>query len=76
MNKNRTRVMPKRVRFDTSLNVIEHTWSSDEYNRCQIDSVLYNKCYGRVSEQEWSDIFRALLIYKITEMIVHKDTIV
>jgi hypothetical protein len=62
----------KTVTFNN--NVIEHiTYSPREYDRSQIDSILYRRGYQRVSDQEWNSVHIILDIYKMFEMNVHKD---
>ena len=62
----------KSVQFNN--NIIEYiTYSPIEYDRSQIDSVLYRREYQRVSDQEWNNIYVLLDIYKLYEMKVHKD---
>lgn len=67
--------MPKKsVSFNLS-NETFVTYSSQEYDRFQIDSVLYRKNYNRISEEEWRSIFINLDLYKLYEMRVHKDSL-
>lgn len=63
----------KRVSFN---NIIETkiTYSSDEYDRYPIDSILYRKAYGRVSNDEFNYCLLMLDLYKIYEMVVHSDS--
>lgn len=62
----------KSVKFNN--NIIEHiTYSPKEYDRSQIDSILYRRGYQRVSDQEWNNVHIILDIYKLYEMNVHKD---
>lgn len=65
----------KRVRFNLNNNETYWTYSYKEYDRCPIDSILFRKCYNRISHEEWIKEQKALLKYKWTEMIVHKDSI-
>jgi hypothetical protein len=51
------------------------TYSSEEYDRFPIDSVLYRKSYNRISNEEWRSIFINLDLYKLYEMRVHKDSL-
>ncbi len=62
----------KRVQFDSSKNTVHETYSSHEYDRHQIDSVLYQKCYNMISPSEWCEIISELNKYKLVEMLVHK----
>lgn len=67
--------MPKKsVSFNPN-NQVFITYSGQEYDRFQIDSVLYRKNYNRVSEEEWRSIFTNLDLYKLYEMRVHKDSL-
>ena len=66
----------KSVKFNLHRNTIHEMYSSDEYDRHQIDSLLYLKSYGRITRFEW---FKALLevnVYKLMEMPVHNDSVV
>lgn len=65
----------KRVKFNTDNISIIETYSSDEYDRSQIDSILYLKCYNRISHLEWQREIEQLYSYKTKEMIVHKQSI-
>jgi hypothetical protein len=65
----------KRVTFQLEKNQIHTTYSSEEYDRHVIDSILYMRGYRKVSDEEWSNIFVELNNYKTTQMIVHKDSI-
>lgn len=60
----------KQVKFDMNKNEEHITWSSEDYDRTPIDSVLYRKCLGRVSPEEWENVFKDLDAYKATEMNV------
>jgi hypothetical protein len=60
----------KKCKFN-SVVTIHETYSSDEYDRLPIDSILYLKSFNRVSVDEWNDIIKQLLYYKKYEMIVH-----
>lgn len=66
--------MKKAVRFSDTF-IIYPTYSNDEYPRNSIDSIIYRKSYNKVSESEWNIIFITLDLYKIYEMIVHKDSL-
>jgi hypothetical protein len=67
--------MRKSVVFNLDKNETQETYSSDEYDRFQIDSVLYRRGYANlVSDQEWSNIYITLDIYKLYEMKTHKDS--
>lgn len=65
----------KKVKFNLNKNIQYTTYSSDEYSRCPIDSVLYLKSYNKISDTEWKIIMFQLNEYKLNEMIVHKDSI-
>lgn len=64
----------KTVAFDISKNTTLLTYSKDDYDRSQIDSVLYLKCYNRISINEWKKIKQDLFNFKTQEMVVHKDS--
>jgi len=64
----------KVVRFN-SIPTVHSTYSSDEYDRFIIDSILYMWCLKRVSTEEWLQVFIELNSYKMNEMIVHKYSI-
>lgn len=64
----------KKVCFNTSKNVTNLTFSKEEYDRSQIDSVLYLKCYNKISINDWRRIKQNLFHYKTKEMVVHKDS--
>lgn len=67
--------MPKKnVSFNLN-NQICITHSPKDYDRFQIDSVLYRKNYNRISNDEWRTIFINLDLYKLYEMRVHKDSL-
>lgn len=65
----------KRVTFQLDKNQIHITYSSEEYDRHVIDSILYMRGYRKISDEEWSNIFVELNNYKTTQMKVHKDSI-
>lgn len=65
----------KRVQFNIDNISIIETYSPDEYDRSQIDSILYLKCYNRISHIEWQREIEQLYEYKTKEMIVHKQSI-
>jgi len=66
----------KHVTFNLDQNTVHEMHSADEYDRHSIDSILYLKCYNRVSQQEWCEMMEELERYKFYEMLVHKDSIV
>ena len=65
----------KKVSFNLDNNKTYTTYSNLDYDRCQIDSILYKKCYNRVDHEEWRQMCIELYHYKLNEMIVHKDSI-
>ena len=65
MKKNKTCI------FNLDINKIYQTYSSDEYDRHCIDSVMYKKAYKKITDKEILDIYKQLFIYKKHEMIVH-----
>ena len=65
----------KKVLFNLENNQIFDTYNSNEYDRFQIDSVLYRRNYKRVSDQEWFNIYVILDLYKLYDMPVHQDSI-
>jgi hypothetical protein len=67
--------MIKTVKFDIEKNHIYITYSSEDYDRSTIDCILKMKLYGRVTAQEWEQIWIDLNEYKTTEMIHHKTSI-
>lgn len=62
----------KKVQFDLSKNQVYETYSGDQYDRYQIDSVIIRRCYNRVSDMEWLQVLRSLNDFKSNEMVVHK----
>lgn len=65
----------KSVRFNLDNTRFYNTYSNDEYDRYSIDSILYLKCYNKISDFEWTYMLNSLNIFKICEMIVHKDSL-
>ena len=65
----------KSVSFNLGNNRIITTYSPDEYQRHQIDSILYRRNYRRVSDEEWNRVHVLLDLYKIYEMIIHPDSV-
>lgn len=63
------------VGFCLESNITHATYSSDEYDRHVIDSILYLKCMNRVPEKEWHAVFQELNEFKLTEMVTHKDSL-
>jgi hypothetical protein len=64
-----------RVLFDLHANKVHTTYSDSEYDRMQIDSVIYKKCYNKISTAEWKEIIDHLNHYKLYEMIIHQQSI-
>ena len=64
-----------KVTFDLESNKIFTTYSIDEYNRLPIDSILYLKCYNKVTDDEWDKLLVELNNYKTREMVVHNSSI-
>lgn len=67
--------MAKVVSFNLDKNKIYNTYSILEYDRIPIDSILYLRCYKKISDYEWLKIFENLNYYKTREMIVHKESV-
>ena len=65
----------KHVLFNLNKNKTYITYDSSEYNRLQIDSVLYRRSWKKVSDQEWNNIYIILDLYKLYDMPVHQDSI-
>lgn len=65
----------KSVGFNLENNTIYSVYSRDEYDRMQIDSTLYLKCYNKISKSDWYNIQNQLRYYKKTQMIVHYKSI-
>lgn len=67
--------MKKRVKFnDNTITYV--TYSLDEYDRYCIDSILYQRCYQKVSDEEWQEMLNELFHYKTYDMIVHVSSLV
>ena len=66
--------MIKHVRFDLSKNTYTETYSKTDYDRSQIDHVLYRKAYQKLSNEEFYKINVLLDLYKLYEMPVHKES--
>lgn len=64
----------KSVIFNLDKNETRETYSGDEYDRIQIDSLLYRRGYNKVSDEEWNNVYITLDIYKLYEMKTHKDS--
>ncbi len=65
----------KSVRFNLNENKICETYSTSEYDREPICSVLNLYKYNKIDLEEWKDIFIKLNLFKIREMIVHNNSI-
>jgi len=61
------------VVFNLDKNETFYTYSNQEYDRMQIDSVMYKRCYNKISNEEWEDLIRELNFYKLNEMQSHKN---
>ncbi len=66
--------MIKKVDFDLSKNIVYTTYSGDEYDRYCIDSVMYKRCYNKITELELIQIFIELDLYKLYEMKIHSNS--
>lgn len=65
----------KQVRFDFEKNTVHETYTVTEYDRHSIKSILYKKCFNRISDEDWDNMLKDLNTFKLTEMTVHKDSI-
>ena len=65
----------KRVTWALDKNIVHETFSSLEYDRHSIDSILYQKAYNRISHSEWMKVFVDLNNYKKYEMVVHEKSL-
>jgi hypothetical protein len=65
----------KGVKFNLESNKIFTTYSIDEYDRLPIDSILYLKCYNKITDDEWNKVLVELNDYKTREMVVHNLSI-
>ena len=66
----------KEVQFDLSKNTEINTYNSEEYDRLPIDSTIYRFCHGKITPLEMKRIMFELCVFKVTEMVVHKDTLI
>ena len=64
----------KTVSFNENIEIHE-TYNSDEYDRQVIDYVLYRKAYNKITNEEFNAIFVNLDLYKLYEMLIHKDSL-
>ncbi len=62
--------MKKKVSINTSMNTILE-FDSLDYDRAQIDSTIYQRAYGKVSNTEWIHIQKELYFYKLLDMPLH-----
>ncbi len=65
----------KRVIIEEENNKSYTTYSSIEYDRFQIESIIYMKSYNRITPTEWKKLFIELNEYKLNEMISHEDSV-
>lgn len=61
----------KNVTFNLANNTIIYTFSKEEYDRRQIDSVLKQRLNNKITIEEWRKVYEELWIYKSKEMVVH-----
>ena len=61
----------KNVRFDLNKNQEYSTYSLSEYDRIPYASLYH----GKITQEEWNGIFKKLNKFKLTEMIVHHDSL-
>lgn len=64
----------KKVSFSNKI-VVLPTYSSKEYNRYQIDSILYQKSINRITLEEWNKIHATLNMYKMFDMVIHPQSL-
>ena len=64
----------KSVSFSDTIKIAE-TWSSSDYDRSQINSIIYQKGYNKVPNIVWKRAMESLNIFKSREMTVHIDTL-
>jgi hypothetical protein len=64
----------KQVTFNLEHNKIYKTYGK-EYDRIPIDSILYLRCYKRVSDEEWNNLLLNLNRFKMTEMTLHRNSL-
>jgi hypothetical protein len=67
--------MTTSVHFDLSLNTHHDTYSNDEYDRKQIESILLLKLQNKITLQKWNKILKKLNNYKMNEMVVHSKSL-
>ena len=65
----------KNVKFNLEKNIVYDTYTLEEYNRIQINS-LYNKMLAhKIPYSKLNNIFNKLNKYKLQEMVVHKKSL-
>jgi hypothetical protein len=64
-----------RVSFNLDKNQTFTTYSHHEYSRDPIDHVLYRRSYRQISDDEFHAIYVNLDLYKLYNMVVHKNSI-
>ncbi|NBU34294.1 hypothetical protein EB118_07025 [bacterium] len=64
--------MSKKVTFDENKNEV---FFIEKYDRLPIQSVLYLRCYNKITNKEWIKIHDELNKFKYKEMVVHKDSL-
>lgn len=64
----------KKVVFNEKI-VVYTTYAPDEYDRSPIDSIIYKKSFGRISDKEWVSVWSSLVRFKTTDMRVHKSSL-
>lgn len=67
--------MTKQVSFNLNNNQIFTTHNKEDYDRSQIDHVLYRKAYNRISDKEIDTILINLDLYKLYEMPINKESL-
>jgi len=65
----------KNVKFNLDKNIIHYTYSLDEYNRMQINSIYNQILTNKISGSKLNNIFNKLNKYKLQEMVVHKKSL-
>ena len=65
----------KNVKFNLEKNTIHEVNSENEYNRNQIESIMYLKLFGKITLFEWTQVLNEINMYKLIEMQVHNDSV-
>lgn len=65
----------KHVTFNLEYNTEYDAYSSCEYDRIPIPSILYLKYSKKLSDEEWYSELEKINIFKKYEMIIHKSSI-